>query len=212
MRFLAALLISSFLLSTAARSEGNRCEAYAKSRMPWLMLHPDERCYCGTQLSNIAVTLPPGLRLKAVCGLHFDYPDGRHQIDLTKENVSLDAYTDTGSYPRGHVILSGKAKETVTGLAIVEEGPAGTLWFRAKPRHEVPVFWEYHLRELDLGSDMDYRKLRAPKPEVIKGKCYSAKATIRIRDPIVLLGDTDEAGTGADFDVINVSKYKPCGR
>ena len=42
------------------------------------------------------------------------------------------------------------------------------------------------------------------------GECWEAEATIRIRNPIVLLGDTDEAGTGADFDVIRVSEYKRC--
>lgn len=211
MRSLIAVLTSFLLVATAAGSGADRCKAHAETRAPSMILDSNERCYCGTQLSNLTVTLPAGLRLEAVCGLHFVYPE-RRQIDLTKEKASLDTYTNGGSYPEGHVILSGTAKETITGQVSVEEGPAGDLWFRAKPNHEGPVFGGIYLRELDLGSDEDYKKLRAPKPNDINGKCYSAKATIRIRDPIVLLGQTDQAGTSAKFDLIRISKYQPCER
>jgi len=63
---------------------------------------------------------------------------------------------------------------------------------------------------MDLGTTDDFMKLRAPRPDTLKGQCREAEATLRIRNPVVLLGQTDEAGTAAEFDVVRISEYKPC--
>lgn len=199
------ILLSLWPTVTLLGSQG--CE---QSRSTWWGSYENKGCYCGPQLSNVTVTLPPGLRLEAVCGLHLR-GDSIHTYDLSKEKVSLDTYTPEGSYPQGFIYLSGTMKEVVTGTVTVEENPSGKdLWFKAALDHERPLFWKHHLTSLDLGSDEHYKKLRAPKPDESQGKCQSAQAIIRIRNPIVLLGQTDEAGTDADFDVIRVSKYQPC--
>lgn len=180
-----------------------------KTQQAWLA--PYSTCFCGSQLSNLTVTLPPGLRVEAVCGLHFvSYrPQNIELIDLTREKLSLDSYR-RGNYPFGTIFLTGTMQSTITGTITVHEGPAGSLWFRAKPNRRGPVFWEYHLKELNLGTDDDFRKFGAPKPATLHGECQAAETTIRIRNPIVVLGNSDQKGTSADFDVIRVSEFEPC--
>lgn len=209
MRHHWAIASLSLFLGAAPVAQAKSCKEYAEYRSGYTF--DNEVCYCGSELSNLTVTLPSSLKIEAVCGLRYQYPE-THWIDLKTEKVTLDTYTENGDYLTGFVILSGTMKETTAGTVRVEEGPAGSLWFDAKPNRESPVFSEYHLKELDLGTDEHYKKLRAPRPETMNGNCREAQATIRIRNPIVLLGDTDEAGTGADFDVLHVSKYKPCER
>jgi hypothetical protein len=232
-----ALLVISHPCAAAtapAHSAPGNCKEYVKARDPNVSLDDQSACYCGSQLSNLTVTLPAGLRIAAVCGLHFNCSNARepgpghpcgnrgsdaqaaaaagrlvHQVDLTREKLSLDSYV-LGDYPNGLIYLSGTAQATTTGKVTTEEGPAGSLWFNAKVDRRGPVFREHHLKRLSLGTDEHYKKLRAPTLEVTQGACWEAEATIRIRDPVVLLGDGDQAGTGADFDVVRVSEYKPC--
>ena len=210
MRYQLLVLPVLFALwPTLTFSESQNC---TQSRSPWWEPNENRKCYCGSQLSNVTVTLPVGLRLEAVCDLTLRGANSTRIIDLTKEKVSLDAYNNEGNYPKGFIYLSGTMKEVLTGTVKVEEGPAGALWFHAVPAHDRPVFWKHHLSELTLGSDEHYKKLRAPKPGKFQGERQSAQATIRILNPIVLLGQTDEAGTDADFDVVQISKFKPCER
>ena len=185
------LLFLCVLVSSSAFAVSEKCQ---------------EGCYCGSELSNLTVTLPPGLKVSMVCGLYLRSRPGpgSHIIDLTREKLSLDRYYD-GDYPYGEVYLSGTMQTPITGTVSTEEGPAGSLWFNAKANRRGPVFWEYHLKSLTLGSAEDYKKLRAPTSE-----CWEAEATIKIRNPIVTLGDTDEAGTRGEFDVIQVSDYERC--
>ncbi len=206
------LAILCVLVPLPALSAPASCREYVKSRDPNHWLDDRDVCYCGSQLSNLTVTLPPGLRVEAVCGLSINDPKDRsvhRSIDLTREKLSLDSYHH-GDYPKGHIYLSGTMQTPITGTVTTEEGPAGSLWFNAKPNRRGPIFWEYHLKTLGLGTDEHYKKLRAPTLAVTQGECWKAEATIRIHNPSVLLGDTDEAGTGADFDVIRVSEYKRC--
>ena len=206
------LAILCVLVPLPALSAPASCREYVKSRDPNHWLDDRDVCYCGSQLSNLTVTLPPGLRVEAVCGLSINDPKDRsvhRSIDLAREKLSLDSYHH-GDYPKGHIYLSGTMQTPITGTVTTEEGPAGSLWFNAKPNRRGPIFWEYHLKTLGLGTDEHYKKLRAPTLAVTQGECWKAEATIRIRNPSVLLGDTDEAGTGADFDVIRVSEYRLC--
>lgn len=135
MRNQIAIHFLLFLCPALTLAEPQSC---AQSRSPWWARYDNKECYCGAQLSNVTVTLPPGLRLKAVCGLSFD---GR-PLDLNREKVSLDAYTE-GNYPDGFVYISGTAKTLLTGTVTVEEGPAGELWFDAVAEQGRPVFWKH---------------------------------------------------------------------
>ncbi len=198
------------LVTVSARSAPT-CEEYVRSRDPDVGLLEQDVCYCGSQLANLEVTLPPGLRVEAVCALRFDTLSGPHPIDLTREKVSLDSYTN-GGYPEGLVYLSGSMSAPLTGTVRAEEGDAGSLWFSANSNRRGPVFSEQHLTGLKLGSDDDYSKLGAPKPESVGGECREAEATLKIHDPVVLLGQTDEAGTRGQFDVIRVSAYTVCAK
>jgi len=201
------LAILCVLVPLPALSAPASCREYVKSRDPNHWLDDRDVCYCGSQLSNLTVTLPPGLRVEAVCGLSIRDPKDRsvhRSIDLTREKLSLDRYRN-GDYPQGSIYLSG-TMQPITGTVSAEPGPAGDLWFHAKRNLRGPVFWENHLNELKLETDEDHKKLRAPT----EGECWEAQATIRISNPVVFLGETDQDGTRADFEVIRVSKYKLC--
>lgn len=196
------------LIPLSAFSATADCNGIVKSQFPKAMLDDREICYCGPQLTNLTVTLPRGLRVEAVCGLRFVTSSGSHNIDLSREKLTLDSYRQ-GDYPKGHIFLSGVIQEPIIGTVRFDEGPAGTLWFNASSiNRRGPVFWEHHLKSLSLGTELDFKKLRATTLK--EGQCWEAEATIKIRNPSVLLGDTDEAGTGADIDVIRVADYKPC--
>jgi hypothetical protein len=206
-RHAGALLLALGSCGFAVADEA--APACAQTRSPWWSNYNNTDCYCGAQLAQLTVTLPAGLRVAAVCGLRWD---STGPIDLARERLSLDTYSVDGNYPKGFVYLSGTMDSALAGTVSVDPGPAGDLWFFALPDDErAPVFWKLHLTGLDLGTDEHYRKLQAPQPETVSG-CMEARATLRLRDPIVLLGETDEAGTDADFDVISVSEYAPCAR
>jgi hypothetical protein len=196
-------------LTWSANAAPTSCEAYVRSRDPGVGLLEHDVCYCGSQLANLTVTVPPGLRVEAVCALRISGAAESRPVDLTREQVSLDSYTD-GGYPQGLIYLSGTMESPLVGTVHAEEEAAGALWFGSKVDRRGPVFQEYHLRELQLGSDEDYEKLGAPRPDALQGECREAEATLSIRDPVVLLGETDEAGTSADFDVVGISAFRPC--
>lgn len=208
MRFL--ILTYCFFYSLPVFSAPTDCKAIIKTQYPKTFIDDRDSCYCGSQLENLTVTLPSDLRVIAVCGLRVDNANGSDLIDLNKEKLSLDTYRN-GYYPNGHVFLSGEIKEQITGKVMVDEGPAGRLWFNASiGDRRGPVFWINHLASLSLGSSQDYQKLRATKLKTDKGQCWEAEATLKMRNHRVSLGQTDEAGTTADFEVIRIAEYKPC--
>lgn len=191
------------------------CKEYVKSQRAGWWVNEQTVCYCGSELANLTVTLPLGLRVEAVCSLRFDPPSGpRHLVDLTREKLSLDSFTQNGDYPVGGVFLSGTTQLPIDGTVTIMNGDEGGLWFRAKEHDPSgPVFWRNHLTGISLGTKEDYQKLRAPKltsTTPATTECWQADATIKIRNPSVLLGSDDAAGTSADLEVIHVSEYKPC--
>lgn len=208
-----ALLV---VLSGPAYSAETNCKATVKEKYPKLWLDETDKCFCGSQLANLTVTLPKGLKVEAVCGLRLRtygvlgaLQETVHEIDLTREKWTLDSYKD-GNLPDGHVFMSGTTEAPVRGTVSTEVGPAGALWFHSNPDRRGPVFWEFYVKSLDLGTVDDYRKLRVPQSAIDNEDCLVAEASIRIRNPVVLIGDTDEAGSGADFDVVSISKYEQC--
>ena len=177
------------------------CPAF---RAPWWGSYEFRDCRCGSDLANLSVTLPEGLSVAGVCGLR--YTDGS-PVDLSRVPVALDGGDrDT----QGWVFLTGTMRDTVSGTVMVHEGPAGDLWFNIDGNGERPLFWRGQLSGLDLGTDEHYARLGAPRPGTFDGECMEAEATLRLRDPVVLIGDTDEAGTDAQLDVIRVSEYRAC--
>lgn len=209
---LAILSMLCILLPTQALSATINCKEQIKKKYPDTWIDKKELCYCGSQLSSLTVTLPLGLRVDTVCGLHFiKYdPFEIHWIDLTHETLSLDRYRN-GSYPKGRIFLTGVTQLPVNGTVTSQPDIAGkNLRFQTEIDGRGPVFWKTHLTNFVLGTESDYAKLRAPTNEAAQDSCWEASAVVRIHDPVVLLGDTDEAGTGANLEVISVSEYKPC--
>ena len=207
---LVIVTILCALLPMPAYSAPPSCKEYVKSQRAGWWVEERTVCYCGSQLSNLTVTLPPGLRVEAVCSLRFDTGAEQHDIDLTRERLSLDNYRH-GDYPKGGVFLSGTTQNPVSGTVTMSDDPYEGLSFSANGHNRRgPVFWESHLKRFSLGTEEHYKQLRAPKQNEARNACWEAEATIRIRNPAVLLGDSDEAGTTADLDVIHVSEYKPC--
>jgi hypothetical protein len=210
---LLILVVLFVLLPLPALSAPANCKEYVKSQRAGWWVNEQTVCYCGSALANLTVTLPLGLRVEAVCGLRFDTPSGQQMVDLTHEKLSLDSFKN-GDYPIGGVYLSGTTQRPIDGTVTIKNGDEGGLWFAAnKYDRRGPVFWSQHLTGISLGTKEHYKILRAPtltSTTPMTTECRQADATINIRNPAVLMGSDDAAGTSGDVEVIHVSKYKPC--
>ena len=209
MRFVILSILFALLAPPALSAPAN-CQKLASSHRLGYWVNDKTPCYCGSQLSNLTVTLPAGLRVETVCELRYYSAEGRNYIDLTREKVSLDSYRQ-GDYLKGGIFLSGTTQTPITGTVVMEEGPEGSiLKFHTSKKHnpQGPVLWEGYLASISLGTDQHYKQLRTPKRTA--NSCWVADATVQLRNPAVLLGDSDAAGTTADLVVIHVSEYRRC--
>ena len=159
-------------------------------------------CNCGSELSNLEITPPRGLRVKAAC---LSNSKGR-SIDLNKEKVSLDYYDKKGNMPMGKIYLSGQL--TLIGSAAMEPGYGGELGFYTKcDMPNEPAFLRKFC-EIKLGKDSDYKKLGGPKPSYKESMtCWSKKVTLKIIDPTVSLDERFE-GTHPS-NIVVLKKAKP---
>jgi hypothetical protein len=74
-------------------------------------------CVCDQRLGNVEGTLPPGMKLVAACNLRWG---SGAPIDLNKEVVSLDTYTD-GQVPEGTYVLAGQ--QVILGRVVLTNQP-----------------------------------------------------------------------------------------
>ena len=188
-------------ISSVAYSKDDKCTALSAE-----LSKSYERpviCNCGSELSNLQITPPRGLRVKAACLSN----SLGGSIDLNKEKVSLDYYDKNGNMAMGEIYLTGRL--TINGTARMEPGNAGNLWFSTKCNiPDEPAFLR-NFCEFNLGSDADYKKLGGPKPSYKENmKCWSNKVMLKVTDPIVNLIDTDSGGTYPS-NIAVLKKTKP---
>lgn len=166
-------------------------------------------CYCGSELTNIEVTLPKGLVLTRACNLRF--PDG-HSPDILKEHISLDSYDSSGNSLDGEFLLKGKLR--LIGYVRYEPSDGGDLWFRPS----IPVLtkqtaFEPNFRIFALRQEDAYSKFRISKHVRTNSLCSQAKAEVVFRGFAVVVNDSDEAGISPlGIKVKSVSGFTPCKR
>lgn len=159
-------------------------------------------CNCGSELSNLQITPPRGLRVKAACLSNIS----GSSIDLNKEKVSLDYYDKNGNMPMGQIYLSGQL--TLTGSAAMEPNYGGELGFYTKCDMPNELVFLRKFCEIKLGKDSDYKKLGGPKPSYKENMmCWSNKVTLKIIDPTVSLDERFE-GTHPS-NIVVLKKTKP---
>ncbi len=169
-------------------------------------------CICGPDLEHLSVTLRKPLKLAAACQL--DWGDTTHPIDLRAERVSLDHYTARGNYPRGALFLLGDLTlvgrvrfTAVTGVGTFEfSADGGTL-------REAEIAAGAEMKSLRL---FDYSKeLRTALEAQGLGdqECVDADASIQLSNVMVILGDTDEAGSiPIQYTVRRMGKFQRCAQ
>ena len=196
-----AIIFWMFLatISSVAYSKDDKCAALSAK-----LSKSYERsviCNCGSELSNLQITPPRGLRVKAAC---LSNSSGR-SIDLNKEKISLDYYDKNGNMPMGEIYLTGQL--TLTGSATMEPSNAGELEFYTKcDMTDEPVFLG-NFCEFKLGSDADYKKLGGPKPSFKESMmCWSNKVTLKVIDPVVNLNDQSTGTYPSNITVLKKTK------
>ena len=203
MRLTIALLMFLATIGTVAHSKDNKCAALTAELSKGY--GRPVVCNCGSELSNLEITPPRGLRVDAAC-LRDAFTG--HWIDLKKEKVSLDYYDKNGNLPMGEIYLSGQM--TLKGSASMEPSDAGELSFSTKCNMPNEPAFLTNFCEFKLGSDADYKKLGGPKPRyTTDGKmCWYNNVTLKIINPVVSLNDSDGQGTYPS-NIVVLKKTKP---
>jgi hypothetical protein len=198
-----AFLIFLVTIGTVAYSKDNKCAALlaelSKSHGESVL------CNCGSALSNLQITPPRGLRVDAAC---LRGASSGSWIDLKKEKVSLDYYDKNGNMPMGEIYLSGQI--TLTGSASMKPGEGGDLYFGTKCNiPDEPAFLR-NFCQFRLERDADYKKLGVPKPRYTTDgmMCWFNKVTLNIINPVVILNDSEGAGTYPN-NIVVLKKTKP---
>ena len=199
------LTLGIALFATPALAEQKLCEALSKSLSE--LWQYKAACQCGTELSNLEVTLPTGTHLEAVCDL---YDSNEKPVDLNKTKISLERYDSSGGYPAiGSIYISGEL--VLTGTVRIEPSNSGAMWFTPKllKTPKKSVFTKNFLSSFKIENDVDYKKFGAPGPAHVT--CLTADATIMVRGLEVRLIGNDHRGTYPRYiDVLKVSVFKKC--
>ena len=201
---IAAIAITATPLLAAQPS----CKALSKA-----LSSPAQKikCYCGPELSNIELTLPKGLRLRAACGLR-DFADT--PIDLHSQKISLDRFGESDgrpTYPEGFIYLSGSILSS--GVIGFEPSQSGDLSFHSSAKNLTATgyFSKGYLSDWKLTPDRDYQQLKISKSKSEKLACWTTKATIRAHDFEIRLFGTDDAGTyPGRIEVLKISPIRKC--
>lgn len=200
---LLALVLLFTLVST--RAIGSSCDERAK-KLSGLWMH-EVACYCSAnELARVHLSLPSGLYLEAVCGLHNAKGES---IDLRKHSINMDEYDSTGNSFDGEFHLKGSL--VVSGVIRVEPGDAGDLWFtpdRPIGNRETPFGNE--LQVFKFVDEASSKKFQVTK-KMRSAKCLEAPAKVRFRDILVSRGESDSNGTyPKEVTVLHLGPYRPC--
>ena len=168
-------------------------------------------CSCGATLTHVTASLVKDFKLVAACGLEWRPGcGGQCDIDLTRTQISLDDYNKSGNLPHGEFFLRGSA--TLTGTLNFSPGPAGDVWFSPKENHIASpgTVLANMVGVLKLYADNPNDRFRVPP--AFQSQCWSAIATIYVKDIRLLIGETDEAGAyPLAYELISISRFKAHG-
>jgi len=147
------------------------------------------------------------MKIVAACDLR--WANGK-QIDLSRQKVSLDRYTD-GDIPDGEVFITGSAR--LSGYFSYEPGNSGDAWFAPRPPF-IALNHKALAAKLNsfkfIGADNVIRRFRVPR-NLRNSNCFTANATIEIDGIRLLIGETDEAGAyPIKFKVVDIYGFKKC--
>jgi hypothetical protein len=207
MRYFLLALFTWLLACTSALASSNVCSQFANSLSK--QYEKQVLCHCGTELSNLILSLPKGLVLKRVCDLR-TY-DG-HAVDLRKVRVSLDKYDTAGNSLHGEFLIEGKLR--MHGNVRFEPSDGGDLWFLpSTPIYKSKTAFEPNFRLFALRQESAYTKFRLPKQLRSTSLCSYAKADVIFGSFDVSVSDSDGAGISPrHIEVLSVSSFLPCNR
>lgn len=207
----AFIVVVSLLTTSLLASASDQCPALPLQLQYSTDIPPQEGCSCGSALKNVVVTLNKSFKIGAACNLRWRGPDGDQSIDLKVDTASLDNYTG-GNLPLGQILLRGHS--TLTGSLTYNPGDAGDLWFEPEG-YPIAVSGTAFSKEVgQLKLARPYTPAEFQVPRALRDSCWSATATISVKDVWVTIGESDEAGAyPAHYRVISVVNHKsqPCG-
>ena len=208
---IAFVVALSLLATPLPSSASDICPALPLQPQYSADVPPREGCACGSVLKNLIVTLNKTFKIGAACNLRWMRPDNHRTIDLKVNTASLDDYTD-GDLPRGQILLTGNS--TLTGRLTYNLGVAGDLRFapEGNPIAASGTAFSRVVGELKLARP--YSPAEFEVPGSFEDSCWSATATINVKDIWVTIGDSDEAGAyPAQYRLVSVINHKaqPCG-
>jgi hypothetical protein len=201
-KFLKFTLLSTVLMCVSSHA-ADSCFEIAKSFKQ--LNDSGMNCTCGAQLKNIFAPVHSSFKLVAACNLRWP---GNGVVDLKREKVFLDRPSLPNDYPDGvvfflgEVILDGKIR-----LNLEEDNGARNFYPDipiSKPHKGNPsVFNEIHIDAIVPGEQL-FRKRKN-----IKNVC--ARASVKITNLMVVMGDIDEAGVHpSTIQFQRLERLKPC--
>ena len=193
-------LFTTILPLTSTYSEELKCSM-------WPAEYVESLCNCGDELKNLEITIPQGMEIMSVC-LSDAFSSPPKLIDLTKEKISLDKYTN-GNMPYGTISLKGEL--IINGEIQVDRGPSSDYIFLPKwGGSKLNTAFGDQLSIFKFVNDDLNAAFRVDEDLMMKG-CSYANATIKFNGIRVLIGETDQQGAyPIGTKVINISEYNPC--
>jgi hypothetical protein len=186
------LLLSVAFFSTLARAEG--CPTLPRQLQYSSSVPKSEGFECGINLKNVTISIAEPFRLRAAA-LHWPVSAQNRLIDLSKEKVSFDSYSKNGGLPHGQMLLSGNVSIRVK--LVFDPGESGELEAALPESIGIKGPAKNLLKSLKLSKTHSDKELRVPSKLLSRPsslKCWTAIATIDLKNIWFTIADSDDAG------------------
>ncbi len=205
-----AIVLSALLLlgpCFSAYAQEIKCPTASRDEM---IGNDSSTCRCGTDLGNVTLTPPRGLKLKAACRLRIWQTDRFVEIPKSRP-VNLDRYDSRGNSNDGDYYFYGHLR--IAGVIRFQPSDGGEVFFLPSAPVEMPKSTiEPSFRIFTLVPEGPASKYSIDK-RVRAMECAEAQAEIVVREVLVIVNDSEAAGAyPIGIDLLRISPYKPCKR
>ena len=205
-----AIVLSALLLlgpCFSAYAQEIKCPTASRDEM---IGNDSSTCRCGTDLGNVTLTPPRGLKLKAACRLRIWQTDRFVEIPKSRP-VNLDRYDSRGNSNDGDYYFYGHLR--IAGVIRFQPSDGGEVFFLPSAPVEMPKSTiEPSFRIFTLVPEGPASKYSIDK-RVRAMECAEAQAEIVVREVLVIVNDSEAAGAyPIGIDLLRISPYKPCTR